>query len=96
MVFSRAQARAALDHVFDDVLDADDDSPLKKSLLEIGIKDVFLLCTMDTPTIDALVYEKSDTEKDVPISKADKSMLKAFISYVNHLGLWQPVLTGQV
>ena len=84
MVFSRSQGKALFNHVLDSVICEDDDSPLKKSLLKLGIVDVFALRTLDMDTIEALTYDKSDTEKNVSVLKADKNILKAFISYVGH------------
>jgi hypothetical protein len=84
MVFTRPQARAAFTHVLDNVIGKDDSSPLKQSLVAQGIEDVFHLCSMDTNDIDFLVYDKSDTELDVDVNRADKSLLRAFIAYVDN------------
>ncbi len=83
MVFTRPQAKAAFHHILDNVLGKDDTSPLKQSLMAQGIEDIFHLGSTDYDTIDALVYDKSATETDVPVMRADKNMLKAFLSYVN-------------
>jgi hypothetical protein len=68
MVFTRPQAIAAFNHVLDNVLGKDDTSPLKQSLMATGIKDMFDLWTMRRDFIDKLVYSKSSTETDVPVT----------------------------
>ena len=85
MVLSRHQANAAFTHVMDNVIGRDSNSGLGKALAGISIKDVFALCTSDSRTIVALVYDKSPTETGVPISKADKGLLTAFVIYVDYV-----------
>ena len=75
MVLSRAQGKAAFDHVLDNVLGRDDTSPLKKALIGAGVQDMFALNTLDNDTIDSLVYNVSTTEKDVSINRGDKSLV---------------------
>jgi hypothetical protein len=85
MVFTRTQAKAVFDYVLDSVLGMDDTSPLKQSLKGQGIKDIFDLCTLvDHDTIADLVYDKSSTELDVPVSGVDKDLVRAFIFFVRH------------
>ena len=82
MVVSRQQGRTALEHVLDSVIGSGIDSSLRKCLEKAGIEDVFTLCSLEVDTIEALTYDKSATELNVSINRADKNILKAFISYV--------------
>ena len=85
MVFTRPQARAAFNHVLDNVLGQDDQSPLKQSLIAQGIEDIFYLCTIENDSINALVYDRSATETDVPVNKGDRSLLKVLLAYVTYV-----------
>jgi hypothetical protein len=85
MVVTRPQAKAIFNHVLDNVLGRDDTSGLKMSLLKVGVHDIFDLCTIEESTIDALCYEKSPTEADLPISRNDKTLLRILKSFVGHL-----------
>ena len=85
MALSIQLAKVAFHHVLDDVIGEGDNSPLKKSLQELGIADVFSLCSIDNATVDVLTHVRSDSEPNIPVNWADKSMLKAFISYVDHV-----------
>jgi hypothetical protein len=85
MVFTRPQARQAFSHILDSVLEKDDSSPLKQALIAQGIEDMFSLVSIDEDTIDSLVYDRSSTVVNVPVNRADKSMIKAFVHYVRHL-----------
>ena len=85
MVFTRTQAKAVFDYVLDIVLGMDDTSPLKQSLKGQGIKDIFDLYSLtDHDLIATLVYDKSSTELDVPVSGADKDLVRAFVFFVRH------------
>jgi hypothetical protein len=84
MVFTRPQAKAACNHVLDNVLKEDDGSTLKQSPIAQGIEDIFSLYSMDVASIDSLVYDRSATETRVPIVRGAKILLRAFILYVGH------------
>jgi hypothetical protein len=85
MTVTRSQAKAVFHHVLDNVLGKNDSSPLKQSLLARGMKDICDLCTIDYAFIGALVFDKSPTEIDVPVSMDDKEMVMAFLSYKRHV-----------
>ena len=82
MRVTRAQARAHFDYVMDTVLERDNNSPLKKSLLAINIDNIFALLPLNITMINSLTYDKSETEKDVPIPLGDKSLLSLFKEYI--------------
>ena len=85
MVVTRPQAKAAFNHVLDNVLGRNDSSPLKQSLLKENVQDIFDLCSMEESTISVLCYDKSPTETDVDISRTDKTLLRIVITYVGYL-----------
>ena len=85
MVVTRPQAKAAFNHVLDNVLGRDDSSPLKQSLLKENVQDIFDLCSMEESTINVLCYDKSPTETDVDVSRTDKTLLRIVITYVGYL-----------
>ena len=39
---------------------------------------------MENDDLNNLVYNKSDTEANVPVDKVDKNLLRAFIHYVSY------------
>ena len=84
MVSTRREAQEAFNHVLDVVLVRKDDSPLKKALVSEGISDMFSLVTVDFDAIDTLTYDKSDAEKNVPLTRGDKGLLKTFLRFLSH------------
>ena len=84
MTTKRQATVATFDHVMDDVLEQDDDSPLKKALIKEGFVSMASIQMMDTDTIKALTYDKSTTEKDVDVPLFYKSLLIAIIEYIVH------------
>ena len=84
MVFTEAQAKAAFHHVLDNVLRCNDTSPLKQSLMAMGIENIYDLCMIENDDINDLVYSKSSTETDVPVLKFHKNTLRAFCHYVSY------------
>ena len=85
MAFTRPQQKQAFDYVLNDVLDRDDSSGLKKSLQENGINDILSLLGIDNFTVENLTYERSPTEPHHPVNRGDKSLIRAFISYVEYV-----------
>ena len=82
MVFTRPQARAAFNHVLDNVLGQDDDSALKQSLIAQRIEDIFSLCSNWVTTIASLTYGRSATKTRVPVGRGYKNRLKVLFAYV--------------
>jgi hypothetical protein len=64
-----AEAKEALNHVLDNVLDRGDSSSLKRALVEDGITNIFDLDTILDEFIDSLAYEDPDDKIFYPIKK---------------------------
>jgi hypothetical protein len=89
VTITRLQAKEAFDHVMDKVLGRDENSHLKKSLIEEGIDDVFGLITLTDKTIDNLVYQEvTKSSSQLPVKKGDKMLVKCFIAYCSTSSLW--------
>ena len=84
MVITRPQGRVAFTHILDNVLDRNDESPLKQALIAQGIDDLFSLCTIEESTINALVYDRNDDERRLPVVRGDQGLLRTFLAYVRH------------
>ena len=82
MFLTRPQAKAAFNHVLDNVLGQDDDLALKQSLIAEGIEDILSLGSIGVTTIDSLTYDRSATETRAPVGKGDKNLLKILIAYI--------------
>ena len=81
MVFTRSDAKIAFDHVLDEVLGRDANTPLKIALLQEGIDDIFTLINLDLFFIEALTYK--DSNDDITdVTKGDKMLLKIFLDYI--------------
>jgi hypothetical protein len=84
MGLTRSQAKAAFNHVLDNVFDRDDIAPLRQALKAQTVEDICSLCSMHDCDIDDLVYNKSDTETNVPVKWFERKLVKIFISYVGY------------
>ena len=85
MVETRQEAKAAFDHILDNVLNRYGSEELKKALINEGLEDVFFLMSIDDNTIDALEYpDPLDATRTIPVRKGDKSVLKLWREYVLH------------
>ena len=83
MVFSRAQAKTAFNHILDEVLGRGDNSALKTSLIMDGIEDIFGLASIDLSTINELHHTDASGQR-VPVPKGDKSLVRIFRDYIVH------------
>ena len=81
---TRSKSKDAFNHVLDNVFDKGDSSILKKSLKADGIEDILSLVTMEEEGIKALKYNKSVSEKNLPIPKGDQGLIKCFIKFLSH------------
>jgi hypothetical protein len=82
---TRAEAKKAFNHVLDTVLDRGDSSPLKSSLKEDGITDIFDVVTVTDNVINSLTYEDPDDKIYYPVTKGDKMLLRCFLAYQHSL-----------
>jgi hypothetical protein len=89
MVFTRADAKVAFDHIINNVLSRYDNTNLKMALVNEGYDDIITLMTIDDNTIEQLVYPDPDDETNStfkPLRLSDKGNLKlwrAFVVYRN-------------
>jgi hypothetical protein len=82
MVYTRSDAKASFNHILDNVLGQGDGTPLKLSLAEEEIEDVFALYNLTDTDIDSLKYKTKDANVNVvlsPIRLADQKLLRAFL-----------------
>lgn len=84
MVLSRTQARSAFNYVMDTVLERDDSSLVKQSLVSETIGDITALCSTDRASIMALTYPNPAGGRPLPIPKGDRNILLAFQYYVKY------------
>jgi hypothetical protein len=85
MVYTRGDAKASFNHILDNVLGRGDGTPLKLSLAEEEIEDVFALSNLTDTDIDSLKYKTKDANDNVvinPIRMADRNLLRAFLHFV--------------
>lgn len=83
---TRAEGKEAFNYVFNTVLDRDDKSPLKSSLISEGITNIFDLITIPNDVIDSLHYEDpAEPGKSCPVKKGDKMLLRCFLAYQIYL-----------
>ena len=86
MTTTRRQAAAtAFTHVMDNVLGCDADHPIKKALEKEGFTTMMDVPMLDLDTINALTYDKSDSEKNVELPKFHKALLACLIKFM----LWR-------
>ena len=81
---SRTQGKEILNHLMDHVLVRADDTPLKQSLKKAGIRNLMDLLTMPSQDIDSLTFDKSETEKDLPVLRSDKRLISVLIAFHRH------------
>jgi hypothetical protein len=86
VTLTRSEAKAAFDHVLNEVLGRNDPSNLKRCILAEGIADIFDLSSLDDGFIDDLEYP-DPTEPDLTINcvKGDKILVKCFLAYKEHI-----------
>jgi len=74
----------AFDHLLNVVFRVPKDGPLYKALMKSGDTDIMDILSLDEADIDSLTYDRSDTEKDMPLSRWNKVLLKIFKHYILH------------
>jgi hypothetical protein len=85
MVLTRALSQDAFKHVLDNVLGKGDGTPLKSSLVNEGIEDMFSFSTLTDTMIENLTYEDSNKKGSyLKLKMGDKAMLKCFLQYIIH------------
>ena len=81
VTMTRAEAKEVFNHVLNVVLDRNDSSSLKTSLLKEGIADIFDLITITDDIIDNLNYKDSADNTLCAVRKGDKMLLRCFLAY---------------
>ena len=84
MALTRAKAKDAFDCVVNVVFQVPKEGPLYKALVKSGDNDVMSMITLRDSDIDSLTYDKSDVEKDIPLTRVDKYLLYIFQDYLLH------------
>ncbi len=84
MPTTREQCKKDYDHVLSTVLGCDDDHPITKSFLKQGFADPTDITGLSDPYIEALTYDKSDQEQDVPLTLHHKGTVCMFRFYWFH------------
>ena len=68
----------AFDHLLNVVFRVPKDGPLYKALMKSGDTDIRDILSLNGTDIDSLTYDRSDTEKDIPLSRWDKVLINIF------------------
>jgi len=72
----------AFKHIVNVVFQIPKEGPLYKALEKSRDNDVIAMITLCDCDIDSLTYDRSDTEKDLPLSRGDRNLLCIFCHYV--------------
>jgi len=81
---SCTKAKEAFDHVLNVVFQVLKDGSLYQTLVKSGDMDIQVTISFNEADIDFLTYDKSETKKDIPLSRHDKSLLHIFNHYILH------------
>ena len=84
MPLTKSKAVEAFKHVLDNVFEAPADGPLSKALEHSGYSNIWDLITLRDEDIEALTFDKSATEKDIPLGRAYQSLLRILCHYCDH------------
>ena len=77
-----SKAVEAFKHIMNVVFQVPKEGPLYKTLEKSGDNDVMAMISLCDCDIDLLTYNRSDTEKDVPLSRGDINLLCIFCHYI--------------
>jgi len=84
MALTRAMATEAFNHVLSAVFRVPKDGPLMNALVKSGDGDIVTMLSLNATDIDSLTYDKSETEKDIPLPQNQRSLLHIFKQYIVH------------
>ncbi len=85
MVLTATQAKAAYQHVIENVLGKQTDSPLSLALKHDGLDNLYAFLNINDADIDDLKYDKPDgSATDVKVNKGDKQIICIFHLYIKH------------
>jgi len=92
MALTRAKAREAFDYVVNVVFQVSKEGPLYKALEKSGDTDIRDMISLRNPDIESLTYDRSDTEKDTPLTSGDKNLICIFQYYIlYHHSIGDPI-----
>jgi len=74
----------AFDHLLNVVFRVPKDGSLYKALMKSGGTGIRHIISLDETDIDSLTYDRSDTEKDIPLPRGDKVLIHIFKHYILH------------
>jgi len=74
----------AFDHLLNVVFRVPKDGPLYKALMKSGDTDIRDILSLNGTDIDSLTYDRSNTEKDIPLPRCDKALINIFKHYILH------------
>jgi len=84
MALIRAKAKDAFDYVVNVVFQVPKEGPLYKALEKSGDTDIRDMVTLRACDIDSLTYDRNDTDKNIPLTKKKKKLLRIFQDYILH------------
>jgi hypothetical protein len=85
VTLTRSEAKAAFDHVLNEVLGRNDTSNLKRGLLAEGIVEIFDLSSLDDGFIDDLEYPDPKYPDLTNCMKCNQMLVKCFLAYMEHI-----------
>jgi len=92
MALTRAKAREAFDYVVNVVFQVSKEGPLYRALEKSGDTDIRDMISLRNPDIESLTYDRSDTEKGIPLMRGDKNLLCIFQYYIlYHHSIGDPI-----
>jgi len=84
MPLTQTKDMEAFNHLLNVVFRVPKDGPLYKALIKSGDTAIRDIITVDETDIDSLTYDRSDTEKDIPLPRRDKVLIHIFKHYILH------------
>jgi len=75
MSLTQTKDMEAFNHLLNVVFRVPKDGPLYNALKKSGDTDIRDIILLDEADIDSLTYDRSDTEKDIPLSRWDKALI---------------------
>ena len=78
MTLTQAKTTEAFNHLLNVVFRVPKDGPLYKALMKSGDTDIRDILSLSETDIDLLTYDRSNIEKDIPLSRWDKALIIIF------------------
>jgi len=84
MPLTKSKAIEAFQHILSNVLKVPEKGLLSKALETAGYGDIWGLVTLSDADIESLTYDQDDMEKDIPLGRANQSLLCIFCHCCDH------------